>query len=732
MVHDLPKLDGGRQQQPPTINAPNIPYHLFFPTPIPEPPKIISSKPLVSDVSITSDFAPEAGRSAKARVKLKTTPTVRQPTKVPPPPLPLRSKQPPPLSSTTNAAPLTTTIQPTEEYLQKLRRKYGILKNDRPVLVVDDRGYSSDEEDEDEDEDDSVVCLEEKSSSRRPRLQSSKNNNNNNNNNVLQSRLHQVQSDLRQQFEKLQKPQQPQQSEPVDLELSSSSGVSSDSAATTAAATTKSCTCNKTTAQQVPPPPPPPPSSNRQPKDLHQQNHHHQLISSSSSADKEKEQLELAAYIRKQDQQLQQISRQIDELLRIQKHQTVLPLPHECLLHQTKSSSSSQPKQTTTTAKSIQTMTTESIIHETTEYRPLPNDQSGKNRRSTTAKHDAKSSSRNSSSSTDSAKADLRSLGFRLSRIEKARRELKQSLLLQSSDADGESLVNSSTTSSSSSSADMYTNMISTINSILVRNGSFEESVSRQNSTGDSGSGGSGNRSSCSEPEQMSASFQHRKPLKASSPKQQQQPQQQQHHKRTTIIRQTKIAAAASSASPQTAQSFRRRRYLHSEQSLYIEKLASKYEIHEEEEEEVFDVSPPPRSPTEELLVRYHLEREHDAAVYCLSEHNTSIATKDYLEKKTSKPSTGPSLKKPPPQVRSKLSLVNEEENEGEEENLPGKSAAEVEAAAAAQKRLLLLKAKTVREVKSRTAAAAEEKTGGGRYSRILDLEAIKSLPKLT
>lgn len=326
---------------------------------------------------------------------------------------------------------------------------------------------------------------------------------------------------------------------------------------------------------------------------------------------------------------------------------------------------------------------------------------------------------------------------------------MKQSLLLQSSDADGESLVNSSTTSSSSSSADMYTNMISTINSILVRNGSFEEGVSRQNSTGDSGSGGSGNRSSCSEPEQMSASFQHiRKPLKASSPK------QQQHHKRTTIIRQTKIAAA-SSASPQTAQSFRRRRYLHSEQSLYIEKLASKYEIHEEE---VIDLSPPssppptPQSPTEELLARYHLEREHDAAVYCLSEHNTSIATKDYLEKygltrspppssssstdhhlqrKTSKPSTGPSLKKPPPQVRSKLALVNEEENEEEEEeNLPGKSAAEVEAAAQ-KKRLLLLKAKTVREVKSRTAAAAEEKTGG-RYSRILDLEAIKSLPKLT
>ena len=35
-------------------------------------------------------------------------------------------------------------------------------------------------------------------------------------------------------------------------------------------------------------------------------------------------------------------------------------------------------------------MTTESIIHETTEYRPLPGGQSGKNKKSTTAKLDDK------------------------------------------------------------------------------------------------------------------------------------------------------------------------------------------------------------------------------------------------------------------------------------------------------------------------------------------------------
>lgn len=302
--------------------------------------QVISSKPLVSDVSITSEV--DGGRgSTKARVKFKAaakTPTVRAPSKPS-----LRSKQ-----STT-----TTSIYPTDDHLQRLRRRYGL---------VDDNGYSSDEEDEDEDE--SIIYLKEVKKSGTRRKLPITNAKQNHQNNAIRARMEQVQNDLRQQFEKLQVP--PTETPEVDFEISTSSGVSSDSARTTESSNTNAnCNCKK--AQQVlqkislPLPLP-----KKQPNlEVAHSNSNQQ----SSSQANDQQMLE---YIRKQDQQLQQISKQIDELLRIHKPET--DSRSDCSTT-TASTTKSSPKKIT---KSIQTMTTASIIHETTsganttEYRQLP------------------------------------------------------------------------------------------------------------------------------------------------------------------------------------------------------------------------------------------------------------------------------------------------------------------------------------------------------------------------
>ncbi|KAI2796947.1 hypothetical protein BLOT_015589 [Blomia tropicalis] len=640
------------------IDAKAIPFNLMFPIPIPEPPRVISNGPYVPDISITSEVDSTRNRHVNSNQVASTQTNQQQQSIIP---NKIKLKQ--------NRMPLKTTIHPTDSVLRQLRQRYGVIPVD-----INDCGYSSDETNKPQ-------IINNKPKSTKTFVKTAKEN-------VLRKQMYQVQSDLRMHIEKLQplntstkksKSKSVTEDEETEPNTSTSSGSSSGISSQESSEDKTSCSCK---TKMLP----------TQPTNIVSTRLNQELLSPSSSSTTEHEQM--LECIRKQNLQLQQISSQMEQLLRI---------------HQNSDNKAVNKCKTTNSIKLDNNFDEQSC----TKCKKLPS----------TRKFKHPSAVINVPSSSE----------FIDSSIERARQAMKKNLQHSASSDEDEPSKQSvdSTKFKNRQSEDFYTNMITTINSILIRNSSMESS---NNSDMRASSESNDRRSSSPSLENINSDRDESGIFIRSTSK----PKTKRIHKQTEIKMQATTKAFTPTTSSPKVTTRVRKRYLHSEQSLYIQKLASKYELEDVyvddddeiriDEEDSFQrylnqrtnrlKANQDRNKSNRLL-KLQEEDEH-IKVYGLPDHNTSFATKNYLDKYGLHCSTPVNLKQNncriqhrtvtrPKQMVETLFEVDESRSSVEGSNHRLEATEMIKGDNNCQPRI------------------ESDET----FSRILDLDSIKNLPKL-